>query len=171
MTGFARQSGSLERENFSLSWVWEIKSVNGKNLDLKVRLPLWLDEVSLNLRNIAAGQGQFRIMFSGQKRPQHVVGSAHFAHVVVRCDQAFSLGCLVSVHFARIAVDYFVTTVNLCAELFQQQIHGANVGKGRHVGQGDAFPGEEGGAYQRQRRIFGAADVDLTGEPVPAVNL
>lgn len=54
MTGFARQSGSLERENFSLSWVWEIKSVNGKNLDLKVRLPLWLDEVSLNLRNIAA---------------------------------------------------------------------------------------------------------------------
>ena len=111
----------------------------------------------------AAGQGQFRIMFSGQKRPQHVVGSAHFAHVVVRCDQAFSLGCLVSVHFARIAVDYFVTTVNLCAELFQQQIHGANVGKGRHVGQGDAFPGEEGGAYQRQRRIFGAADVDLTG--------
>ena len=54
MTGFARQSGSLERENFSLSGVGEIKSVNGKNLDLKVRLPLWLDEVSLNLRNIAA---------------------------------------------------------------------------------------------------------------------
>lgn len=54
MTGFARQSGSMERENFSLSWVWELKSVNGKNLDLKVRLPLWLDEVGLNLRNVAA---------------------------------------------------------------------------------------------------------------------
>ena len=39
MTGFARQSGSMERDGFSLSWVWEIKSVNGKNLDLKVRLP------------------------------------------------------------------------------------------------------------------------------------
>ena len=54
MTGFARQSGNMERANFSLSWVWEIKSVNGKNLDLKTRLPLWLDEISLNLRNIAA---------------------------------------------------------------------------------------------------------------------
>lgn len=55
MTGFARQSGNMEGENFSLSWVWEIKSVNGKNLDIKARVPLWLDEVSLNLRNIAAG--------------------------------------------------------------------------------------------------------------------
>ncbi len=54
MTGFARQSGSMERDGFSLSWVWEIKSVNGKNLDLKVRLPLWLDEISLNLKNTAA---------------------------------------------------------------------------------------------------------------------
>lgn len=54
MTGFARQSGSLEQGNFSLSWVWEIKSVNGKSLDLKTRLPSWLDEISLNLRNIAA---------------------------------------------------------------------------------------------------------------------
>lgn len=54
MTGFARQSGNMERANFSLSWVWEIKSVNGKNLDIKTRLPLWLDEISLNLRNIAA---------------------------------------------------------------------------------------------------------------------
>ena len=54
MTGFARQSGSLEEEGFSLSWVWEIKSVNGKNLDIKARLPLWADETRLNLRSIAA---------------------------------------------------------------------------------------------------------------------
>ncbi len=54
MTGFARQSGSMQQEKFSFSWVWEIKSVNGKNLDIKTRLPQWLDEVSLNLRNVAA---------------------------------------------------------------------------------------------------------------------
>ncbi len=54
MTGFARQSGSLEEEGFSLSWVWEVKSVNGKNLDIKARLPLWADETQLNLRSIAA---------------------------------------------------------------------------------------------------------------------
>ena len=54
MTGFARQSGSLEEEGFSLSWVWEIKSVNGKNLDIKARLPLWADETQLNLRSTAA---------------------------------------------------------------------------------------------------------------------
>jgi len=35
MTGFARSEG----ENEASSWVWEIKSVNGKGLDFRARLP------------------------------------------------------------------------------------------------------------------------------------
>ncbi len=35
MTGFARQDGG----NDAMSWAWEIKSVNGKGLDVRCRLP------------------------------------------------------------------------------------------------------------------------------------
>ena len=35
MTGFARQEGG----DGALAWTWEIKSVNGKNLDLRCRVP------------------------------------------------------------------------------------------------------------------------------------
>lgn len=35
MTGFARQEGGDE----ALTWMWEIKSVNGRNLDLRCRVP------------------------------------------------------------------------------------------------------------------------------------
>jgi len=35
MTGFARQEGG----DGTLAWTWEIKSVNGKNLDLRCRVP------------------------------------------------------------------------------------------------------------------------------------
>src|SRR3984893_12288916 len=34
MTGFARADG----EGLGISWVWEVKSVNGKSLDLRLRL-------------------------------------------------------------------------------------------------------------------------------------
>ena len=35
MTGFARQEGGDE----TVTWAWEIKSVNGKGLDVRCRLP------------------------------------------------------------------------------------------------------------------------------------
>lgn len=35
MTGFARQEGAAG----AVSWVWEVKSVNGRNLDIRARLP------------------------------------------------------------------------------------------------------------------------------------
>jgi uncharacterized protein (TIGR00255 family) len=38
MTGFARSSGRLEGAA-PLAWVWEAKSVNGKNLEVRVRVP------------------------------------------------------------------------------------------------------------------------------------
>lgn len=46
MTGFARSDG----EAAGISWVWEIKSVNGRSLDLRLRLPPGFDGVEPQLR-------------------------------------------------------------------------------------------------------------------------
>jgi len=46
MTGFARADGHEE----GLSWVWELKSVNGKALDLRFRLPPGFESLELPLR-------------------------------------------------------------------------------------------------------------------------
>ncbi len=46
MTGFARSHGVCG----SYAWAWEIKSVNGKGLDLRLRLPLGFDAVEVPAR-------------------------------------------------------------------------------------------------------------------------
>jgi uncharacterized protein (TIGR00255 family) len=50
MTGFARGHGVCG----SYSWAWEIKSVNGKGLDLRLRLPAGWDAVEAAARSRAA---------------------------------------------------------------------------------------------------------------------
>lgn len=55
MTGFARQNGEKAFETKSFSWFWEIKSVNGKALDIKAKLPPAFDGLlGMPLKNIAA---------------------------------------------------------------------------------------------------------------------
>ncbi len=46
MTGFARQSGVIDAG----PWAWEIRSVNGRGLDLRLRLPPGLDALEPTLR-------------------------------------------------------------------------------------------------------------------------
>jgi uncharacterized protein (TIGR00255 family) len=46
MTGFARAQG----DELGISWVWEIKSVNGKSLDLRLRLAPGFDALEPQLR-------------------------------------------------------------------------------------------------------------------------
>ncbi len=46
MTGFASLSGALGRT----SWVWEIRSVNGRGLDLRLRLPDSVDGLEIIVR-------------------------------------------------------------------------------------------------------------------------
>ena len=46
MTGFARAQG----EAFGISWVWEVKSVNGRALDLRLRLGPGFDALEPELR-------------------------------------------------------------------------------------------------------------------------
>ncbi len=49
MTGFARQEGG----DGTLAWTWEIKSVNGKNLDLRCRVPSGYEALEMAARTIA----------------------------------------------------------------------------------------------------------------------
>jgi len=50
MTGFARSQGEIA----GISWVWELRSVNGRGLDTKLRLPAGLDALEPALRDTAA---------------------------------------------------------------------------------------------------------------------
>ncbi len=50
MTGFARGHGV----HGAYAWAWEVKSVNGKGLDLRLRLPPGWDAIELPLRALAA---------------------------------------------------------------------------------------------------------------------
>lgn len=50
MTGFARTQGSAG----AWSWAWEIKSVNGKGLDVRLRLPAGWEGLEAGLKQIAS---------------------------------------------------------------------------------------------------------------------
>ena len=50
MTGFSRTHGHAG----PVSWIWELRSVNGKGLDIKLRLPGGLDALEIPLRDLAA---------------------------------------------------------------------------------------------------------------------
>jgi uncharacterized protein (TIGR00255 family) len=50
MTGFARDEGHLGDDH----WVWEIRSVNGKSLDLRFRLPSGLENLEPKFRDVAS---------------------------------------------------------------------------------------------------------------------
>jgi uncharacterized protein (TIGR00255 family) len=50
MTGFGRSDGTCD----GLSWVWEARSVNGRGLDVRLRLPPGNDAIEAMLREAAA---------------------------------------------------------------------------------------------------------------------
>ncbi len=51
MTGFARAEGEHQGQR----WIWELKSVNGRGLDLKLRLPPGFDALEQPARTAAGG--------------------------------------------------------------------------------------------------------------------
>ncbi len=49
MTGFARSEGNVN----GVAWAWELRSVNGRGLDVRLRLPPGFDALELGLREAA----------------------------------------------------------------------------------------------------------------------
>ncbi len=67
MTGFARSTGQWR----DTTWVWELKSVNGKALDLRFRVPPGFDGVETVARNFASQhlkRGNLQINLAVQNR-------------------------------------------------------------------------------------------------------
>lgn len=54
MTGFARADGKAAGVA-PFAWAWEVRSVNGKSLDVRVRLPHGFDSLEIPARQAAAG--------------------------------------------------------------------------------------------------------------------
>ncbi|MCC6518182.1 MAG: YicC family protein, partial [Tabrizicola sp.] len=46
MTGFAARRGA----GAGYAWVWDLRSVNGKGLDLRLRVPDWIDGLEAAVR-------------------------------------------------------------------------------------------------------------------------
>ncbi len=56
MTGYARADGRCDTPGLGapFTWIWEAKSVNGKGLDVRVRVPAGFDSLELPVRQAAA---------------------------------------------------------------------------------------------------------------------
>lgn len=54
MTGFATQSGVMD----PFRWAWDIRSVNGKGLDLRLRVPDWIDGLEAAIRPMVAAHAR-----------------------------------------------------------------------------------------------------------------
>lgn len=53
MTGFSRKNGEFRFDKMDFSWFWEVKSVNNKAVDVKMKVPAWLDSaLALPCKNI-----------------------------------------------------------------------------------------------------------------------
>ncbi|MBY0563272.1 MAG: YicC family protein [Hyphomonadaceae bacterium] len=54
MTGFARAEGALYADHGGQRWVWEARSVNGRGLDLKLKLPPGYEALEQPARTLAS---------------------------------------------------------------------------------------------------------------------
>lgn len=51
MTGFASARGALETEQGAWDWVWDLRAVNNRGLDLRLRLPEWIEGLETAVRS------------------------------------------------------------------------------------------------------------------------
>jgi uncharacterized protein (TIGR00255 family) len=72
MTGFARTSDADSQAR----WVWELRSVNGRGLELRFKLPAGLDRIEPQLRALATGRlarGTVHVSLSLQSQDESTV--------------------------------------------------------------------------------------------------
>lgn len=85
MTGFARAQG--EQAVPPLTWTWEARSVNGKGLDVRLRLPPGYESLEIPARE-AAGQrfarGNLTLTLQVQVRPEEVQATYQVNEALLR---------------------------------------------------------------------------------------
>ena len=68
MTGFSRIVGADD----SYNWVWELRSVHSRSLDISLRLPNGMDHIETGIRNTITGcltRGNISVSLTLQKPP------------------------------------------------------------------------------------------------------
>ena len=81
MTGFASATGALD----GWSWAWELRSVNGKGLDLRLRVPDWIDGLEIGLRKaLAAVTARGNVTLSLRINREETSGAAKVNDAVLR---------------------------------------------------------------------------------------
>jgi uncharacterized protein (TIGR00255 family) len=101
MTGFAARKG----QGVGHSWTWDLRSVNGKGLDLRLRVPDWIEGLELALRGELAkalGRGNVALALKVQRdgagegadglRLNHTALQAALAALREVEDQAMQIG-------------------------------------------------------------------------------
>ncbi len=94
MTGFSRSEGSF----CGLSWTWEVKSVNGKGLDLRCRLPLGCEALEPKLRQAAQAhlqRGSLQILLNldrSEAEPQSRVNETVLARHLAAAEALVAKG-------------------------------------------------------------------------------
>ncbi|MBB3657417.1 uncharacterized protein (TIGR00255 family) [Rhizobium sp. BK650] len=89
MTGFARREGTSSRWR----WAWELRSVNGKGLDLRLRLPPGLERLESDVRRIAGenfSRGNLQAtlaLTTGESQLEAVLNQDAFAAVLAMRDR------------------------------------------------------------------------------------
>jgi uncharacterized protein (TIGR00255 family) len=89
MTGFARVEGTSGRSR----WAWELRSVNGKGLDLRLRLPPGLEALEADVRRLAGeafSRGNLQIGLAtsiSEAQVEAVVNQGALAAVLALRDQ------------------------------------------------------------------------------------
>ncbi|EJJ28023.1 YicC/YloC family endoribonuclease [Rhizobium sp. CF142] len=89
MTGFARREGTTGRWR----WAWELRSVNGKGLDLRLRLPPGLERLETDVRRVAGenfSRGNLQATLSlttGESQLEAVLNRDAFAAVLAMRDK------------------------------------------------------------------------------------
>ncbi len=73
MTGFARSDGIFEKDSAKYSFSWEVKSVNAKGLDIKIKLPLGFEEIENEVKNLVSqnfSRGTFNLFLNVQNETE-----------------------------------------------------------------------------------------------------
>jgi uncharacterized protein (TIGR00255 family) len=89
MTGFARREGTSGRHR----WAWELRSVNGKGFDLRLRIPPGLERIEADIRKLASDQfsrGNVQVNLSlsaDENRLEAVINPDALATVLALRDQ------------------------------------------------------------------------------------
>jgi uncharacterized protein (TIGR00255 family) len=95
MTGFARAEGALGARR----WTWELRSVNGRGLEIRFRLPPGLDSLEMDLRR-AAGEAFSRGSLSANLAVEAVDGAAPLRINLAALEQ-----CIRAVDAVRTRID------------------------------------------------------------------